>query len=1234
MMLGLSLALQNYTSNFEKLPKVTKQLQEELIGVKKQFDGLWASELGRKVINNQYSYEDLEKLSNTDLTLLIYKDNQLVFWNKNDVDYPIGSIESLSEGSHYVQMKNGHYFLLKTRRRSTANGNFYTILGMYLLKTDFGIEQNKYLVNEKNPSLSVSPNLDYDAQFRVASIKLDGVSSSLYAFLSDSAKWTKYDLWAFILQSLFLLISILLLYGFAVNLAGNKKPYWGFLGLLVGLVGIRLLMHFLNVPLNLSSLNLFDKSLYRPELFLVPGNLLLTSFFIFILVNYFFHHVPLNFQFFHKYWGKQGTFFLGLLLFLFSFWAVSEFIQNLILYANCPFHISAILQMESQVCLLAVLLLTYSVFLWTRKLVRGIGVIEISFIDRLKIAVFISVLFIMVNWLLNFDFVSFLILFLVVLLALFFPEFHKREKQNPSIGYVLFWLFSGALITTLLIGYLQQKRTQNDLVTYAKELIKQEDVATEQSLEDLSNSLLDDDIVRAYFNTPFLPKQELLQRISKLYLGDEFGNYDKDLYMFGRNGKPLRDFKHPDRKFFENRIKTKGIRTNNEYVFAMANPSGFNSYMIKIPIFHGNASGGIMFIELTAKENKKNKVYPELITREEDRLPENLENTAYAIYDLDDIETFDGNYPYPARLPSNFKENKEYSFTSSDDGYSHLIYNGDRTGMNGQKTVIISKKSDDKLVWLSLLSFLFTFYLLCFLCYLIFDAITRDNGRTLFHNLLFSSLRKRINTTMVFIIFFSFFVIGLITVIYFSNRSIQDHKEYLLTKQQEIQETINYELSLSENQKILQNNVKTEKLLENIASIHSLDVNVFDLQGNLIASSVPDLFANGVISKKMNPFAYFQFVKNFERKILQKEHIGKLSYLSSYSEIKNRTGEVIGYLNIPYFARQKNLRVDIYNFLLALLNAYVLILFAASLLTFLLSQSLTKSLDLIGEKLRQISLGRKNERLEWPQDDEIGVLVEQYNAAIDELENSAQKLAKAEREYAWQQMAKQIAHEIKNPLTPMKLSIQHLQRAISKNDPNVRKLTLRVTETLIEQIDHLARIATEFSAFAQMPLPQEEMIELNQMLRGIVNLYDGNAEGVKVIEALSDKDIHVFADRSQLNRVFHNLVTNAIQAMIETDPAYLIVQLKDERGRVIISFQDNGVGIPDERKEKVFYPNFTTKSSGMGLGLAISKNIILNAGGQIWFESTEGEGTTFFIQLPQKFIENEEEEAETKNVPE
>ena len=233
---------------------------------------------------------------------------------------------------------------------------------------------------------------------------------------------------------------------------------------------------------------------------------------------------------------------------------------------------------------------------------------------------------------------------------------------------------------------------------------------------------------------------------------------------------------------------------------------------------------------------------------------------------------------------------------------------------------------------------------------------------------------------------------------------------------------------------------------------------------------------------------------------------------------------------------------------------------------------------------------------------------------ISELEQSAQKLAKGERESAWREMAKQIAHEIKNPLTPMKLSIQYLQRAIDDGNPNITELAKKVSKTLEEQIENLSSIATAFSSFAKMPKAQNEIINLNELLKSITDLF-AREEDTTVTFTTSAENPLVFADKNQLVSVFNNLVKNAIQSIPEQRKGFIDIHIKEEDGWMITSVSDNGSGIPNDNYDKVFVPNFTTKSSGTGLGLAITKQIIDGTGGRIWFESAENVGTTFFVRL-------------------
>jgi nitrogen fixation/metabolism regulation signal transduction histidine kinase len=233
---------------------------------------------------------------------------------------------------------------------------------------------------------------------------------------------------------------------------------------------------------------------------------------------------------------------------------------------------------------------------------------------------------------------------------------------------------------------------------------------------------------------------------------------------------------------------------------------------------------------------------------------------------------------------------------------------------------------------------------------------------------------------------------------------------------------------------------------------------------------------------------------------------------------------------------------------------------------------------------------------------------------IVELQKGAEKLAKNEREGAWREMARQIAHEIKNPLTPMKLSIQHLQRAVKERPDSAKDLTERVASTLIEQIDNLSEIATAFSSFAKMPKPEREKISLTPILDSVVDLF--NTENITFIKKYETEAIEIFADKNQMVSVFNNLLKNAVQATETKNDRNITIEIKKERPFAIISIIDNGVGIPKEMMDKIFTPNFTTKSSGTGLGLAISKQMIENSEGEIWFTSKESLGTTFYIKLP------------------
>jgi signal transduction histidine kinase len=306
------------------------------------------------------------------------------------------------------------------------------------------------------------------------------------------------------------------------------------------------------------------------------------------------------------------------------------------------------------------------------------------------------------------------------------------------------------------------------------------------------------------------------------------------------------------------------------------------------------------------------------------------------------------------------------------------------------------------------------------------------------------------------------------------------------------------------------------------------------------------------------------------------------------------------------------------NFLRSLVTVYALLLCAAIVLAIIITNSITRPIASIGDMLSNFTL-EENQRIQYDSQDEIGQLIGIYNQMIEKVEAQARQLKKSEREEAWREMAQQVAHEIKNPLTPMKLNVQYLMRAKDQQDPEEREQLLsRISKTLIEQIDSLSRIATEFSNFAKMPKAQLSTFSLNQLIESVYNLFkDQQSEQLSIELSLPEKDIQVHADKEQMLRVLNNLVKNGIQAIPEERAGKIAISLSTKgEEKATISVRDNGTGIPKEFHNKVFVPNFTTKSSGTGLGLAISKNIVDSVNGEIRFETEEGEGTVFYVILP------------------
>jgi len=476
------------------------------------------------------------------------------------------------------------------------------------------------------------------------------------------------------------------------------------------------------------------------------------------------------------------------------------------------------------------------------------------------------------------------------------------------------------------------------------------------------------------------------------------------------------------------------------------------------------------------------------------------------------------------------------------------------------------------------------------------------------------SLRVRIFLSMIILILIASLLMASISIIQFRNEAKDYHQERLDRKENAIKEHINYVLSTTTYPLTPDNlDLIFKDKIHELADIHNLEINIYSLDGKLLKSSKAS-FSIDKVAPPISNYILKLVQSSVEKRYVDIKSIDGIKNRSSYSQIKDDKFKPLGILNLPYVEDDGFYEKELRQYLLRLGQVYSFMLLVAFALAYFLSSYITKSLKTISDKISETSLNQKNEKIVIEANSkEINLLIKAYNAMVDKLEESATKLAQSEREQAWREMAKQVAHEIKNPLTPMRLTVQSFQRKFDANDPNLKQKLDDYSKTLIQQIDTMSSVASAFSNFASMPAQQNETLNVVNVVELALDIFN---EDYIVFES-NKKEIITKLDRTQLIRIITNLVKNATQSIPEEQKEKrLLVSVKEENQNVIIAVKDNGAGIESENIKHVFEPKFTTKTSGMGLGLGIIKNIIENYKGTITFETELGKGTTFIVSLP------------------
>jgi len=476
------------------------------------------------------------------------------------------------------------------------------------------------------------------------------------------------------------------------------------------------------------------------------------------------------------------------------------------------------------------------------------------------------------------------------------------------------------------------------------------------------------------------------------------------------------------------------------------------------------------------------------------------------------------------------------------------------------------------------------------------------------------SLRIRIFLSMILLVLIASILMASISIIQFKNEAKEYHQERLERKESAIKEHINYVLA-NTTYPLTMNNLDLifKDRIHELAQIHNMEINIYGLDGKLLKSSKAS-FSIDSVSPPIPKYILKLVQSSIEKRYVDIKNINGLKNRSSYSLIKDEKFKPLGILNLPYVEDDGFYEKELQNFLIRLGQVYSFMLVIAFALAYFLSTYITQSLKTISDKLSETSLNQKNEKiLIRANSKEINLLIKAYNGMVDKLEKSAIKLAQSEREEAWREMAKQVAHEIKNPLTPMRLTVQSFERKFDPNDPDLKQKLKDYSDTLIQQIDTMSSVASAFSNFASMPAQQNETLNVVEVVELALDIFNED----DVLFESEESEIISKMDRTQLIRIITNLVKNAIQSIPEQQSEKLVsVSVKRVENDVQIAVRDNGTGIEQHNIARIFEPKFTTKNSGMGLGLGIIKNIIENYKGTITFESEYGKGTTFTVSLP------------------
>jgi two-component system nitrogen regulation sensor histidine kinase NtrY len=1146
-----------------------------------------------------------ELCSKENIALYVIENDSLKFWTTNR--FPVDATDKqIDSDNGILHLRNGwyEYFTRSSapiRYGRAGSQKKFKTLALILIKPEFDV-QNNYLKNAFPAWLNLPSGTKLNYPVKNTEHAVNSINKKPLFEIAEGDEPTVKDqdlsFWSVVLFFVALALALFFVVKESLSRTISLKQF--ILGSVILFV-VRWAMIFFNWPNLLYHTSLYDVGTYansQSTFNYYLGDILLNTVLLFVWAFVLYKKIELKFS--HKRFYIISLLALSFIM-IFLAYELNVIIKSLIENSTISFEFLNFFNLNalSFLCLGIVFFYGCVLIILVEKWLniyfdndpegkvgkRGLVFVGFFFIYAATYFVFLKHHFAIKEslWFLIFFSISFTV---------------KRFNLNRSLLSIGFRVLLFSLITSWLFtryNLVNEKRNLQDL---SDKLLDRADPFLESEFEKADQKIKNDKVLAETIRQLPSGSAEMEQKIRQKYFNGYFEKYNIQLLLFDslclpnfKNSNPT----YNNSDYFEDLIKdsTTIPSFSSEDLFFIEGHKANTLYIAKINFNKkdGAKASHVLYAMLEPKTSASIGSFPELLLPA-DRQKHN--QYPYAIYKQNKLASNFGDFDYPLVFTSRQKI-KEIS-----KGFTHHFY--EQSG----GLVVITTRSKNFNYFFTTNSYYFLFYSVLGLFLFLGYYIVSDKV------VLFFSLNRRIQLFIVSILFFALSAVGIFSVRLVVTKFEEDRLRQLTESTQRIHSELNSTL-FSGSKLDPANKPYAESVLKKYASLFNSDISLYDNNGYLFSTSRQQLFDLGLSSTFINPLAVANFKAKQSSYFNTRDNIGSLNYLSLYNTVYNADGKFLGYLNLPYFARQSGLEKELSDYLTTLLNVYV-VLFLVSLFTgLIITAYITKPLRIVQQQIAKISFNKKNEPIQWQTNDEIGALVAEYNQMLLKLEDSANLLARSERESAWREMAKQVAHEIKNPLTPMKLNLQYLQRVVGENNVDFKEKFNKVSRSIIEQIDTLAHIAGEFSNFAQMPRVVLQSLNLNEIIQSSVQTF--KSENIKISFQTFSDPVLVTADKDQCLRVFNNLIKNAIQAIADDRKGEIEISVSDIQDSVMVSLKDNGTGIPESMKEKIFVPNFTTKTTGTGLGLAMVKNIVNSFNGEIWFESSENEGATFFLRF-------------------